>query len=86
MNCPDCGKEIQMKGTGCACDEIEDAMANAPKDGTDILAWDGDSRVWRPIHWTGWGGGCWRCSASGYNIVGKYFGAWKAMLPAPEGM
>ena len=22
MKCPDCGREMQLKGTGCACDEM----------------------------------------------------------------
>ena len=55
-------------------------MDSAPKDGTDILAFDGT--IWRPIHWTGWGGGCWRCSATGHNIVATDFEFW-AKMPDP---
>jgi len=24
MKCPDCGRDIELRGTGCACDEVED--------------------------------------------------------------
>lgn len=43
------------------------SIDSAPKDGTAVLAHFGGDRH-GVIHWTGWGGGTWRCHFTGHNI------------------
>lgn len=59
-------------------------ISSAPRDGTNILAWDG--AMWIAVRWCGWGGGIWQCSNTGHNLLHKSdkLQWWLPMPPLPE--
>lgn len=59
-------------------------IETAPRDGTDILAFNG--RIWIAVRWSQWGGGIWSCSNTGHNLLvtSHLLTHWKPMPPAPS--
>jgi hypothetical protein len=64
-------------------------IKTAPKDGTSFLGHipGNCGHVARqdvcPMHWSGWGGGCWENSVSGHKIGGRVT-HWMPLPPPPD--
>lgn len=60
------------------------SIESAPKDGTHIMLYYGGYQCpMRVGHWAGWGGGIWRCSSTGYNILSSDPTHWMPLPPGP---